>query len=119
MESKRILQVNSLIQKELSEYWERELELPLNTIMSVSRVEVTASLDKAFIYISVWPQNKQEVVMEMLKHEIYHTQKHLDKRLHMRRVPMLVLEVDEQSLSRNEVEDVLDSLPDLPEDTEV
>ena len=110
----RVLQVNSLIQKEISEYWERELEFPKNTIVSVTRVETTSSLDKAFVYISVWPQENQEEMMEYLSKNIYHTQQHLNKRLHMRRVPLLILEVDEQSLSRNEVEDVLDALPDLP-----
>ncbi len=116
MESTRLLKVNSLIQKEVSEFWEKELEFPKNTIASVARVETTGPMDKAFIYISVWPQENQEEVMEILKKNIYRTQKYLDKRLHMRRVPFLVLEVDEQSLSRNEVEDVLDALPDLPEE---
>ena len=113
MDSKRLLQVNSLLQQELSEYWEKELELPKDTIMSVSRVETTGPLDKAFVYISVWPQDKQDVVMGILKKEIYHTQKYLDKRLHMRRVPFLVLEIDEQAISRREVEDVLDSLSEV------
>lgn len=115
MSSNRLLQVNSLIQKEVSEYWERELEFPPNTLVSVTRVDTTGPLDKAFVYISIWPadQDIQKQVLEYLNKNIYQTQKHLDKRLSMRRVPKLILEIDEQALSRREVEDVLDSLPDV------
>ena len=91
-------------------YWEREIELPKSTLLTVARVEATGPLDKAYVYISIWPEDKQEEVMEVLQKNIYATQKYIDKRLSMRRVPQLVLEVDEQSASRREVEDVLDSL---------
>ncbi len=110
--NRRQLQVNSLLQQELSNYWEKEIELPKNTILSVSRVEVTSSFDQAFVYISVWPVEKQEEILFDLKHNIYQTQKFIDKRLSMRKVPKLVLRVDEQSSSRREVEDILDSLSD-------
>ncbi|MGB0756842.1 MAG: ribosome-binding factor A [Patescibacteria group bacterium] len=110
MTSTRQKQVNSLLQEELSMYWEREVELPKNTLLTVARVEATGPLDKAYVYVSIWPEDKQKEVMEVLKKQIYSTQKYIDKRLSMRRVPQIILEVDEQSASRREVEDVLDSL---------
>lgn len=112
MSSKRQLQVNSLLQRELAQYWEREVEMPQGSILSVSRVEVVPSFDTAFVYIAVWPEDRQEEVMSMLKEEIYHTQKFIDKKLFMKKVPKLVLRFDEQTYSRREVEDVLDSLKD-------
>lgn len=112
MSSKRQLQVNSLLQQELSEYWEREVEVPQGTLLSVARIEVVSSFDTAFVYISVWPQERQEEVMESLQKDIYTTQKYIDKKLSMKKVPKLVLRFDEQTISRREVEDVLDSLPE-------
>lgn len=113
MPSTRQLQVNSLLQQELSMFWEREIELPRDTIVSVARVEATPALDKAFVYVSVWPEDNESEVMDKLQKKIYPAQKYLDAKLSMRRVPQIVLEVDEQSASRREVEDILDSLPDL------
>jgi len=108
--SRRQLQVNSLLQQELSNYWEREVELPKNTILSVARVEVAPSFDQAFVYLSVWPEEREVEVLAELKDNIYQTQKFIDKRLSMKKVPKLVLRIDEQSLSRRDVEEVLDSL---------
>lgn len=107
---RRQLQVASLLQRELGFYWEKEFELPVNTILSVARVEVAPSFDQAFVYLSVWPEEKQSEVLEGLVEDIYHTQKFIDKRLAMKKVPKLILKIDEQSASRREVEDVLDSL---------
>lgn len=115
MSSQRQLQVNSLLQQELSQYWEREFEMPPGSILSVARVEATPALDKAFIYLSIWPEEHEQTVLKQLKEDIYHTQKYIDKRLHMKRVPKLLLELDEQSASRREVEDVLDALDTTPE----
>lgn len=112
MGNRRQLQVNSLLQQELSNYWEREFELPLNTILSVARVEVSPSFDVAQVYLSVWPEDQQAGVISALQKEIYATQKYIDKRLQIKKVPKLVLRIDEQSQSRREVEDVLDELDD-------
>ena len=112
MSTRRQLQVNSLLQQELSNYWEKECELPINTILSVARVEVAPSFDEAFVYLSVWPEEKQKEVMEELKEDIYHTQKYINRKLSMKKVPKLVFRIDEQSQSRREVEDVLDKLED-------
>ena len=110
--SRRQAQVNSLLQQELSMYWEREIELPANTILSVARVEVAPSLDVAHVFVSVWPEDKQAQVVAVLNEDIYQTQKYIDKRLYMKKVPKLDIMVDEQTLARREVEDVLDALQD-------
>jgi len=115
MSQQRLLKVNSLIQKEISQYWEKELEFPPNVLVSVTRVETTKPLDKAFVYISIWPadNDQQDKIMNYLQKNVYQTQKYLDKRLSMRRVPKIVFEIDQQAISRREVEDVLDSLPNI------
>ncbi len=112
MTNRRQLQVNSLLQQELANYWEREYELPNNTILSVARVEVAPSFDVAHVYVSVWPEENEAEVMIDLKENIYQLQKYIDKRLSMKKVPKLILKTDHQSESRREVEDVLDSLQD-------
>ena len=84
--------------------------MPANTILSVSRVEVAPSFDQAFVYISVWPEDKEEEILDELKSDIYHTQKFIDKRLSMKKVPKLILRLDEQTSSRREVEDLLDGI---------
>lgn len=106
----RQLQVGSLLQRELGNYWERHIDLPKDTILSVARVEVAPSFDQAFVYISVWPEAKEKEILTELKEGIYQTQKYIDRRLRMKKVPKLVLRSDTQSLSRREVEDILDSL---------
>lgn len=99
-----------MLQRELSEYWSKRLELPKGTMVSVSRVEVSPSLERAYVYISIWPEEGREQVWDILKKNTYRTQKYLDARLFMKFVPKITLAVDKGEIARREVENVLDSL---------
>ena len=58
--AKRIPQVNELIQRELSQIVLREIEFPLDVLVTITRVAASQDLEYAKIYISVIPEQKSK-----------------------------------------------------------
>ena len=67
MEGKRLEKVNRLIQKELSDIFQKELKPKVPSLMiTVTRVSVTSDLSYARVYLSVFGvDEKQKVVDEV------------------------------------------------------
>jgi ribosome-binding factor A len=110
MSSRRQEQVNSLIQRELGSILQVELELPLGTLLTISRVVVSPSLEHADIYITVLPDKQTKTVLTLLQKNIYHLQKLLNKKLVLKFVPKIRFQIDEGMQAENEVNKILDSL---------
>ncbi len=110
MSSRRQEQVNSLVQKELGEILHTELELPIGTLLTISRVEVSSSLEHADIFVTVLPDEQTQPILQLLEQSIYHLQKLLDKRLTLKFVPKIRFFIDKGMQQENEVNKILDSI---------
>jgi len=110
MPSRRQEQVNSLIQKELGAILLAELELPLGSLLTISRVEVSSSLEHADIFVTVLPDGQTERVLALVQKNVYHLQKLLDKKLVLKFVPKIRFQLDEGLQAANEVNEILNSL---------
>lgn len=110
MSSRRQEQVNSLIQKELGAILLSELELPLGSLLTISRVEVSSSLEHADIFITVLPDGQTERVLALVQKNVYHLQKLLDKKLVLKFVPKIRFQLDEGLQAANEVNEILNKL---------
>jgi ribosome-binding factor A len=67
MDSTRQKKIGRLLQKDISEMFQRELkELVLGSLVSVSVVRVTPDLGLARIYLSIFPPDKKEEVFNNL-----------------------------------------------------
>ncbi len=110
MSSRRQEQVNSLVQKELGEILQTEFELPAGVLLTITRVEVSSSLEHADVFITVLPESQSEPLLERLSKNIYHLQKILDKKLVLKFVPKVRFRLDEGMIRENEVNEILDSL---------
>ncbi|MDE6333946.1 MAG: 30S ribosome-binding factor RbfA [Muribaculaceae bacterium] len=67
METTRQAKISRLLQKELSEIFRQQTAKTHGTIVSVSAVRVTPDLSIAKAYLSVFPSQKADEVMESIK----------------------------------------------------
>lgn len=91
--SKRTEQVAALIQKELGEYL-LGMELPAMT--TISRVEVTADLKHAKVWITIFSEDlgMEQQVLKTLQSNIYDMQGELNRTLVMHHAPRIAFAVD-------------------------
>lgn len=66
MEGKRQAKISRLIQKELSEIFRRQTAALGNVIVSVSAVRVSPDLSIAKVYLSIFPADKSQELIESI-----------------------------------------------------
>ena len=110
MPSRRQEQVNSLVQKELGQILHTEFEFPQGTLLTISRVEVSSSLEHADIFVTVLPDSQTKDILQLLEKNVYHLQKLLDKKLVLKFVPKIKFRVDEGMQLENEMNKILDKI---------
>lgn len=67
MESKRQAKISRLLQKELSEIFRRQTAVIGNILVSVSTVRVSPDLSVAKAYLSIFPPEKANEILENIK----------------------------------------------------
>lgn len=69
MEGKRQVKIARLLQRELSEIFRRQTAAMGNVIVSVSAVRVTPDLSIAKVYLSIFPPEKSNEILENIKRQ--------------------------------------------------
>ncbi|MBI2645148.1 30S ribosome-binding factor RbfA [Candidatus Uhrbacteria bacterium] len=110
MSSKRILQVNELIQQELSAIFRREIEFPPSALVTITRVNTVLDLKTAKVSVSIFPTQKYGTVLSIIKKRSPFIQSLLNKKLTMHHVPSLTYEIDPEMHYIDEVDKILDTL---------
>lgn len=108
--SHRLEKLNSLIQQELGLIIKEEVELPIDCLITVSRVETSVDIKHANVYISVIPKNRAVSVIKKLNHNIYHLQKTLNRKLVMHFVPKIRFVIDHSEEHAEKIEKILDKI---------
>ena len=106
----RLLQVNELIKRELGDLVLHELDIPENTLVTVTRVETTGNLQQAKVYISVMPEEYREKALFHLGKHVYRFQQQLNKRLKMRPVPRVQFIQEKKSGEAQRIEELLEKI---------
>ena len=106
----RIFKVNKLLKQELGKILFREIQFPLNVLVTLTKVEAFPNLQQAKVYISVIPEGKTKEVLALLQKQIYDIQQLLNKRLRMRPVPKVQWVEDKEDARVQRVEELLDEL---------
>ena len=116
MPSNRIGRINEEIQRELSDLM-RTLKDPRvqKTMVSVTRVETTADLHYAKVYVSVYDKEQAKEVLKGLKSSGGYLRHELANRLSLRHTPELVWAEDHSITYGARILDILSKL-DIPED---
>lgn len=105
--SKRIERVDALIEKELGQIILREVEFPVGSLVTITRVKCSADLANARVYVSVLPQNLADRVLYILDKLVFVLQKFLDKRLRIRPIPKIRFVKEEQTEEAAKIEGLL------------
>ena len=118
MPSNRIGRINEEIQRELSDLL-RTLKDPRmqKTLVSVTRVDTTADLHYAKVWISVYDKEQAKEVLKVLKSSGGYLRHELANRLSLRHTPELVWTEDHSITYGARILDILSKL-DLPEEDE-
>jgi ribosome-binding factor A len=106
---RRIEKLNILLREELAKIIARDVDLPEETMVTITRVQISPDVKYAAVFVSVLGRSPREA-LEILSKSMYNTQHLLIRRLKMRPVPKIHFEVDKEELHREKVEKSLSNL---------
>lgn len=97
MESNRQQKINRLIQKELSEMFLLETKKMQGTLISVTAVRVSPDLGIAHAYLSIFPSEKGNELLQNINENIKELRYNLGKRVgkQLRVIPELSFHMDD------------------------
>ncbi len=70
MENKRIAKIQRMLQKELSEIFRRQTASLGGVMVSVSAVRVSPDLSIARVYLSIFPSERSEEILENIRTQV-------------------------------------------------
>lgn len=109
--SKRILRINSEIEKAINEIFTYEIKNPKITgIITVTKCETTMDLDICKVYVSIFtPDNKQEVFDE-IRHSARFIRQEVCRKVLLRKVPYLEFILDESQEYTDRIEKAIEQI---------
>ena len=104
---RRILKINELIKREISQIVLKEIEFPKGTLVTLTRVETSPNLDNCKVYVSVIPETKEKEIFKILESKIGFIQRKLNKKLKMSKVPKINWEKETKTKEAERIERIL------------
>ena len=109
--SRRIEQVNALVQERVSDWLLRNLELK-DVLVTVTTVKTTPDLKHAKVLVSVLPVAKRGTTLEKLRRLTPELNRDLFHEFTMHSVPKISFGIDTLEVEAARIEDILDSIRD-------
>ncbi|MFA6042403.1 MAG: 30S ribosome-binding factor RbfA [Patescibacteria group bacterium] len=120
MPSKRVNQLNALLQQKLGELFLTEINFAAGTLVSITRVETTGDIRHCSVFLSVMPEEYGNGVLNLLQKRLPFLQHELMKRLTLARIPSLHFRLDIRGQNAAHMEALLDEVKKtLPPEEEV
>ena len=97
MENVRLSKIERLLQKELSEIFRRQTQLSHGILVSVTTVRVSADLSIARAYLSIFPSEKSDEILQAVRHNARTIRYELGQqvRMQLRKIPDLSFFIDD------------------------
>ena len=108
--SDRMPKVDELIKRELGKIIIKEIDFPLNTLATITRVETLPDLKQSKIFISVFPTSERQRVIRILSGRANELVCLLNKKVILRIIPKLSFLIDDLEEKASEIDQLLDSL---------
>lgn len=118
-ESTRQQKFSKLIQKDLSEIFQRDkMGIFTNAFVSISEVKVSADLSIAKIYVSMMLVNDKEAMLENIYTHKSEIRRDLGNRIgkQVRKIPDLLFYIDEVEEEANRIDNIIENLDIPPSD---
>lgn len=109
MAIERIRQVNEYLRKLTGEVIAREIELPTDVFVTITRVDTARDLKHATVYVTVLPDHKRVSTIRYIEKHLGLIQRLVSKQLQMKFVPLLRFAFDEGYINAQHLYDVLDT----------
>ncbi len=87
--SKRIEQVNSLLEHEIGKIILKDFAFSPEILVTLTRVDTSANLIDAKVYISVFPDAKADGIVRAFQKSAYDIQYKINRTLRMRPIPKI------------------------------
>jgi ribosome-binding factor A len=104
MSSRRQKRVGSLIKEELSRLIIGEFQDMSSGIITITRIEMSADLKAAYVYISFYGQKKKEEILEMLQNKKGYLRKSIASKVKLKYNPKLIFSIDSTSEYEDRIE---------------
>ena len=108
--SRRLQKLESLLRSEVGANLERELELPPNTLLTITSVTVLPDLSQARLGVSILPVDRSQRIFKLLAAKAPNLQQLVNRRLRLYRVPRLNFYLDSSLAEADHIDRLLDSL---------
>jgi len=105
-----MLQLNEKIQRTMAEIFQRELEIPLDMFISISRVQCANDLKTAKVFLSIFPFAKAPDGMRFIISKRKLLRNFLGQKLNMKYTPELKFFNDKTEEQADEVNEIFKNL---------
>jgi ribosome-binding factor A len=120
-ESKRQLKFSKLIQEEISDIYQRRFQGSFSgSLVTISDVEMSPDLSFAKIFVSIFPSNKTQDVMEKLNEDKSQIRGDLGRRIgkNVRIIPEIAFFSDSTAEEADRIDKIIDDLVIPPKEGE-
>ncbi len=110
MESTRLKKIERLIQKELGDYFQKQMRSVYNgNMVSVTQIRVSADLSYAKVYVSIFPTEKSDETFEVIEENAKAIRGELAQRLRyqLRKTPELQFFIDDSLDYADRIDELL------------
>jgi ribosome-binding factor A len=107
MSSHRVEKINQLLKTLLSDIIKRDLSLKAGILVSVSKVDTSRDLRYANAFLSVFPVQERDYVINTLKKEAGRIQKSIGKKTSFKNTPCLRFLADDTLEKTSKIETLL------------
>ncbi|MFA4872085.1 MAG: 30S ribosome-binding factor RbfA [Patescibacteria group bacterium] len=108
--SDRIIKINKLIREQLGQIINKEIELPLGTIITITKVTTAKDLRQANVFVSILPDEQIREAMKTLIREAKALRNWLNEKIVLRNIPKLRFHLDEEEKKAMEIDELLNNL---------
>lgn len=108
--SRRILQVNELIRKELGEAMLENIDFPKGSLCTILDVETSPDLRSAKVWVSIFPEKFTAKIVEMLNKKAGFLQSIAYKKLSLKPLPKFRFVADKTEAQARDIESLLDKI---------
>ena len=110
MPANRILKINELVKKYISETILRELSLKNGVFLTIAKVDTSSDLRYTRVFISVFPENEFDYALKTLAKEIHLIQQNLNQKLRIKPFPRISFIKDFTEVKADKIEKLLKEL---------
>ena len=108
--TRRIEKINSLIRDLAGEFFLEKIKAR-NTIVSAVRAETSSDLREVLLFIAVFPEKEENVIMKLLKEHKNEWQRFLASNFKAKFLPSTIFLIDKGEKSARRVEELLGRQP--------